>query len=73
MDIETTDGEHFTSRVDVPKGDPGNTLSRKEIEKKVRRLAAFQNGASDEEMSRIIDQVWGLDKEHDVRDLLPEA
>jgi 2-methylcitrate dehydratase PrpD len=73
VEIETTDGEHFTSRVDVPKGDPGNTLSREEIEKKARSLAAFQNGASDEEMGRIVKRVWSLDQEPDVRNLLPEA
>jgi 2-methylcitrate dehydratase PrpD len=28
VEVETTDGERLTSRVDVPKGDPENTLSR---------------------------------------------
>jgi 2-methylcitrate dehydratase PrpD len=73
VEIETTGGERVTSRVDVPKGDPGNTLSREEIETKARSLAAFQSGASDEEMDRIIGRVWNLDREPDVRDLLPEA
>ena len=63
----------ITSRVDVPKGDPGNTLSREELEEKARRLAAFQGGASEEEMDRVIGRVWDLDREPDVRDLLPEA
>jgi 2-methylcitrate dehydratase PrpD len=69
VDIETTDGETITSRVDVPKGDPGNTLSREEIEEKARNLAAFRGGASDEEMTRIIDRAWNLDHKPDVRDL----
>ena len=73
VEIETTDGDRITSRVDVPKGDPANTLSREELEEKARRLAAFQGGASDEEMDRIIRRVWNLDLEPDVRDLLPEA
>jgi 2-methylcitrate dehydratase PrpD len=73
VELETTDGEHITSRVDVPKGDPGNTLSREELEEKARSLAAFQDGATDEEMDRIIGRVWRLDREPDVRDLLPEA
>jgi 2-methylcitrate dehydratase PrpD len=73
VEIETTDGEHITSRVDVPKGDPGNTLSREELEEKARSLAAFQGGASDAEMDRIIGRVWSLDLEPDVRNLLPEA
>jgi 2-methylcitrate dehydratase PrpD len=73
VEIETTGGDRIISRVDVPKGDPGNTLSREEIEAKARSLAAFQGGASDEEMDRIIGRVWSLDREPDVRNLLPEA
>ena len=73
VEIETTGGERITSRVDVPKGDPGNTLSREELEEKTRSLAAFQGGASDAEMDRIIGRVWSLDLEPDVRNLLPEA
>jgi 2-methylcitrate dehydratase PrpD len=56
--------------VDIPKGDPGNPLSRTEIEDKARRLAAFQEGASTEEIGRIIERAWHLDLEPDVRDLL---
>jgi 2-methylcitrate dehydratase PrpD len=73
VEIETTGGGRITSRVDVPKGDPGNTLSREELEEKARRLAAFQGGASEEEMDRVIGRVWDLDREPGVRDLLPEA
>lgn len=73
VEVETNDGECFTSRVDVPKGDPGNTLSRSEIEEKARRLAAFQEGASPEEIRKITDRVWALDRESDVRDLIPGA
>ena len=71
VEAETEDGERFTSRVDVPKGDPGNTLSRAELEGKARRLAEFRDGASPEEIRRIIDRVWSLDREPDVRGLLP--
>lgn len=73
VEIETTGGDYFTSRVDVPKGDPGNTLTREELEEKVRSLAAFQNGASDEEMSTLMDRIWNVDREPDVRNLLPEV
>jgi 2-methylcitrate dehydratase PrpD len=73
VEIETAGGGRITSRVDVPKGDPGNTLSREELEEKARRLAAFQGGASEEEMDRVFGRVWDLDREPGVRDLLPEA
>ncbi|MGH3089692.1 MAG: MmgE/PrpD family protein, partial [Rubrobacteraceae bacterium] len=72
VDIETTDGDSFTSRVDVPKGDPENTLSREEIEEKALRLAAYKNGATPEEMRRLITRTWNLQNERDLRDLLPE-
>lgn len=73
VEVETTDGELLTSRVEVPKGDPGNTLSREEIEDKARRLAEYGGGASPEEVRRITDRAWNLDREPNVRDLLPEA
>ena len=73
VEIETAGGGRITSRVDVPKGDPGNTLSREELEEKARRLAAFQGGASEKEMDCVIGRVWDLDREPGVRDLLPEA
>jgi 2-methylcitrate dehydratase PrpD len=71
VEVETIDGHHFTSRVDVAKGDPGNTLSRAEIEDKTRRLAAYQQGASSQELDQIMVRVWTLDQQLHVRDLLP--
>jgi 2-methylcitrate dehydratase PrpD len=71
VSLETTDGRWLTSRVDIPKGDPENTLSRTEIEDKARRLAAFRQGASPEEVNRLITRAWSLDCQPDVRDLLP--
>jgi 2-methylcitrate dehydratase PrpD len=70
VEVETTDGQSFISRVDVPKGDPGNPLSRSDIEDKTRRLAAFQDGASAEEVQRIIERTWNLNSEPDVRNFL---
>src|SRR5215218_3869300 len=71
VDVETSGGERFTSRVEVPKGDPGNTLSRAELEEKARNLAAYGGGASGEEINQIVARIWSLDEEADVRDLLP--
>ncbi len=71
VEIETTDEERFTSRVEVPKGDPGNTLSREELEAKARKLAAYGGGATASEVDRILARIWGLEEEASVRDLLP--
>ncbi|QIN81890.1 MmgE/PrpD family protein [Rubrobacter tropicus] len=73
VEIETKGGGRFTSRVDVPKGDPGNTLGCEELEEKARNLAAYGGGASEGEMDRIVARIWGLEEETDVRDLLPEG
>jgi 2-methylcitrate dehydratase PrpD len=58
--VTTTDGRTFHGRVDEPKGDPGNTLSRNELEDKARRLAAFAGGASADEIERLIAWAWTL-------------
>lgn len=71
VDIETTDGRQFPSRVDVPKGDPGNTLSREEIEEKALKLATYRDGATPEELCQIVARTWDLENESDLCDLLP--
>ena len=56
--VTTTDGRVLQGRVDEPKGDPGNTLSREEITAKALRLAAFSGGATPAEMHAAIDALW---------------
>jgi 2-methylcitrate dehydratase PrpD len=58
--VETTDGRRIDGRVDVPKGDPDNTLSRPELEDKAIRLGTYGNGATEAEMRGVIQRVWGL-------------
>jgi 2-methylcitrate dehydratase PrpD len=60
VEVLTTDGRTLHGRVDEPKGDPGNTLSRDEIEAKARQLAAYGGGASAAEMDRLIARAWQL-------------
>ena len=56
--VTTTDGRVLHGRVDEPKGDPGNTLSRQEITDKALRLADFSGGATPEAMRRAVDALW---------------
>jgi 2-methylcitrate dehydratase PrpD len=56
--VHTSDGRVFEGRVDEPKGDPGNTLSRDEITAKALRLAAFSGGASENEMRAALERLW---------------
>ncbi|WP_151639429.1 MmgE/PrpD family protein [Noviherbaspirillum aerium] len=58
--VETVDGKIYHGRVDEPKGDPGNTLSRAELEDKAVRLALFSGAASESEMRRSFDRIWSI-------------
>ena len=58
--VETTDGRRFEGTVLEPKGDPGNTLTRNELEEKALALASYRGGASMAEMQRVIARVWSL-------------
>lgn len=56
-------GEVLEGRVDEPKGDPGNTLSRTEITDKAMRLAVFSGGATPNEMSAAVERLWDIRKQ----------
>ena len=56
--VETVDGRTLHGIVDEPKGDPGNTLSRAELETKALQLAAYRGGATAAEMRDVLTQLW---------------
>jgi 2-methylcitrate dehydratase PrpD len=58
--VRTTSRETFAGRIDEPKGDPGNTLSRAELDDKALRLASYSGAASPEEMRGAIARIRGL-------------
>ncbi|MGZ9709485.1 MmgE/PrpD family protein [Glaciimonas sp. GNP009] len=58
--VETVDGRTLQGRVDEPKGDPGNTLTREELELKALRLAEFSGAASTAEMQVVFGRIWGI-------------
>jgi 2-methylcitrate dehydratase PrpD len=60
--VTTRDGRTVHGRVDEPKGDPGNTLSRLEIEDKTLSLGRYADAATDAELRALIDTIWGLEK-----------
>ena len=62
VQVRARDGRVLDARVDEPKGDPGNTLTRPELEDKARRLAAYGAAASPAEMAALIEGVWGLER-----------
>jgi len=58
--IHTRDGRVVHGRVDEPKGDPGNTLSRPELEQKALALADFGDAASEAEMRAVFSVLWNV-------------
>ncbi|HUG25032.1 MmgE/PrpD family protein [Piscinibacter sp.] len=63
VSVRMNDGRVLHARVDEPKGDPGNTLTRDEISAKVLRLARFSGAAGEAEMKAVVDTGWRL---HDI-------
>jgi len=70
--VQLNNGEILEGRVDEPKGDPGNTLTRAEITDKAMRLAAFSGGATPAEMTKAIDLLWNIRKQAKIGFLLPK-
>jgi 2-methylcitrate dehydratase PrpD len=71
--VHLNNGQVLDGRVDEPKGDPGNTLSRTEVMDKAMRLAAFSGGASPTEMTKAIDFLWNIRKQSKIGLLLPQS
>lgn len=58
--VTTRDGRCHELRVDAPKGDPANPLSRTELEDKAVRLAAYRQAATPDEVLDLIRLAWSL-------------
>ncbi|WP_406623664.1 MmgE/PrpD family protein [Acidovorax sp. SDU_ACID1] len=56
--VRTTDGRLLHGRVDEPKGDPGNTLSREEITAKALRLAAYGAAVPAHQAEAAVQRLW---------------
>jgi len=70
IEVRTTDGRTLVARADVPRGDPGNPLTRSELEEKAIRLARFRDGATEAEMRAAIVRIWRLEEQAQVGKLL---
>ncbi|MCF7535222.1 MmgE/PrpD family protein [Pseudomonas petrae] len=68
--VTTTDGRTLSAGIDEPKGDPGNTLSRPELEDKVQRLLAFSGARTVAQGTALIQRVWQLRDAQDLTDLI---
>lgn len=60
VEVRCVDGRQFSAAIDQPKGDPGNTLSRPELEAKFQRLLAYAGQRSEADGRELIARVWQL-------------
>jgi len=70
VSVTTTDGRTLHGAIDEPKGDPGNTLSRPELEDKFQRLLAFSGARTAEQGRVLIERVWNLRSAQSLADLI---
>lgn len=71
--VVTRDGRTLHGRVDDPKGDPGNTLSRPELESKMFRLSEYGGRITVEETRALLNQIWKIETVERVGRLLHPA
>lgn len=64
--VTTVDGRTLHGSIDEPKGDPGNTLSRAELEDKFRRLVAFSGACDADQAGVLVARVWALREQTDM-------
>ncbi|MBI2319519.1 MAG: MmgE/PrpD family protein [Betaproteobacteria bacterium] len=70
VSVQTADGRALEARVDEPKGDPGNTLTRAELEAKALRLAEFSGAATPPEMRAAFERIWNISRSAKLERLL---
>jgi len=71
VDVDTVDGRKLSATMPEPKGDPGNPLSREELEAKAIRVGTFANAISETQMIALIQRLWMLESAPQVGRLLP--
>lgn len=69
--VTTTDGRTLHGRVDEPKGDPGNTLSRAEITDKALRLARYGGAVAAPQAEAAVARLWQVAQWPQIGRLLP--
>ena len=68
MTIRTTDGRSYSTRVDIPRGDPALPLTDDELLEKYRDCGRGQ--LRPDEMERSVDLVLGLERVADIGTLM---
>jgi 2-methylcitrate dehydratase PrpD len=69
--VDTADGRVLHGRVEEPRGDPGNTLTRTELQEKALRLAEFTGAATPAEMESAFERIRQIASTSKIGRLLP--
>ncbi|MDQ7080515.1 MAG: MmgE/PrpD family protein [Paracoccaceae bacterium] len=69
--VETTDGRILCRKLTIPRGDPGNGLSRDEIATKATALATHTGAASATEMAALLPGLWNIAQQPAITRLMP--
>jgi 2-methylcitrate dehydratase PrpD len=70
VSLTTGNSSMLHGRVDEPKGDPGNTLGRKEIDAKARRLARYGKAIEEGKIERPMRRLWPIAEQTSVEPLV---
>jgi len=70
--VTTKNQASYAGQVDEPKGDPGNTLSRDEIDFKARSLASSGGAVNAEELDSLMPRMWQIHKAPEIVFMLSE-
>jgi len=68
--VALSNGTEIQARVDEPKGDPGNTLTRDELDIKARSLALSGNAVEADELDKVMETLWSISSANRVGFLL---
>ncbi len=70
VEVDTLDGETLHAAVREPRGDPGNPLTRADLEDKFRRLATSAGAAGEARAQALCEQAWRLHERASIGALL---
>ncbi len=70
VSVTTNRGEEYHARVDTPKGDPGNMLTREEIDYKARSLALSGGAIDTQNLDTLLNKLWDVAEQNAIQKLL---
>ncbi len=67
VEVETVDGKRLEGKINHPKGDPGNRLSREELETKFQTLNTYGDALNAADVDRFIQNTRSLSEHDDMK------